>query len=223
MYFIGKGDINQASNLIFSMSYLQLGISNLIILLSNLIIFKKGNKKMSEKPLLFNAEDFAEDDVSSIAFAAPFIEIFYNRMIEKGYTFAELAARSGESKQTVVRFFKASSKNPSAETTKNIARALDISLDEVFGLRKPEQKLDPNIEAIINAHADIIKERDARIKELSDRLIERDETIKQLRVDKVKMQEEKSKVTTFTFALGAFILIFLLFDLMNGHFGFFRY
>jgi hypothetical protein len=50
-----------------------------------------------------------------------------------------------------------------------------------------------------------------------------EETIKQLRVDKVKMQKEKAKSTTFTYVLGAFILIFLLFDLMNGHFGFFRY
>ena len=178
---------------------------------------------MSEETIFSNVEELPEKEFPTINFAAPFIEIFYNEMIKKGYTFTKLAARAGETKQTVVRFFKPESKNPSVETTKNIASALDISLDEVFGLKKPELKLDPNIEAIINAHAEIIKERDARIKELSDRLIERDETIKQLRVDKVKMQKEKSKVTTFTFALGAFVLAFLLFDLMNGHFGYFLY
>lgn len=177
---------------------------------------------MSEETL-FNTVELTEKELPSITFAAPFVEIFYRQMLEKGYTFTELATRSGESKQTVVRFFKPESKNPSAETTKNIARALDLSLDEVFGLKQPENKLDPNVEAIINANAEIIKEKDARINELTDRLSERDETIKQLRVDKVKMQKEKAKSTTFTYVLGAFILIFLLFDLMNGHFGFFRY
>lgn len=177
---------------------------------------------MSEENL-FNAEGIIEKELPTISFAVPFVEIFYKKMLEKGYSYTELAARSGESKQTVVRFFKPESKNPSVETTKNIAGALEISLDEVFGLKEPEQKLDPNVEAIINANAEIIKEKDARINELSDRLSERDETIKQLRVDKVKMQKEKAKATTFTFALGAFILVFLLFDLMNGHFGFFRY
>lgn len=177
---------------------------------------------MSEENL-FNAEGIIEKELSTISFAVPFVEIFYKKMLEKGYSYTELAARSGESKQTVVRFFKPESKNPSVETTKNIAGALEISLDEVFGLKEPEQKLDPNVEAIINANAEIIKEKDARINELSDRLTERDETIKQLRVDKVKMQKEKAKSTTFTYALGAFILVFLLFDLMNGHFGFFRY
>lgn len=177
---------------------------------------------MSEENL-FSAEGIIEKELPTISFAVPFVEIFYKKMLEKGYSYTELAARSGESKQTVVRFFKPESKNPSVETTKNIAGALEISLDEVFGLKEPEQKLDPNVEAIINANAEIIKEKDARINELSDRLTERDETIKQLRVDKVKMQKEKSKSTTFTYVLGAFILIFLLFDLMNGHFGFFRY
>jgi transcriptional regulator with XRE-family HTH domain len=178
---------------------------------------------MSEEPIFTNVEELPEKELPTINFAAPFIEIFYNEMIKKGYTFTQLAARAGETKQTVVRFFKPESKNPSVETTKNIAGALEISLDEVFGLKEPEQKLDPNVEAIINANAEIIKEKDARINELSDRLTERDETIKQLRVDKVKMQKEKAKSTTFTYALGAFILVFLLFDLMNGHFGFFRY
>lgn len=177
---------------------------------------------MSEENL-FSAEGIIEKELPTISFAVPFVEIFYKKMLEKGYSYTELAARSGESKQTVVRFFKPESKNPSVETTKNIAGALEISLDEVFGLKEPEQKLDPNVEAIINANAEIIKEKDARINELSDRLTERDETIKQLRVDKVKMQKEKAKSTTFTYALGAFILVFLLFDLMNGHFGFFRY
>ena len=145
---------------------------------------------MSEENL-FNAEGIIEKELPTISFAVPFVEIFYKKMLEKGYSYTELAARAGESKQTVVRFFKPESKNPSVETTKNIAGALEISLDEVFGLKEPEQKLDPNVEAIINANAEIIKEKDARINELSDRLTERDETIKQLRVDKVKCKKKK--------------------------------
>lgn len=178
---------------------------------------------MSEETIFSHVEELPEKEFPTINFAAPFIEIFYNEMIKKGYTFTKLAARAGETKQTVVRFFKPESKNPSVETTKNIASALEISLDEVFGLKEPEQKLDPNVEAIINANAEIIKEKDIRISELTDRLSERDETIKQLRVDKVKMQKKISMIITLTLLFVATVMFFLLFDLMNGHFGYFRY
>lgn len=202
MYFIGKGDINQVSNMNFPISYLNFYISNLIILLSNLIIFKKGNKKM------------------------PYLEKFKEARDEKKLSNATIAMLSNTSLPTVTRFFQGNGKRLSVDTVASIATVLDVSLDEVFGIGTPtpvQKPLDPNVEAVITSYTELIKEKDERIKEQTDRMLEMEETIKQLRVDKVKMQKEKAKSTTFTYVLGAFILIFLLFDLMNGHFGFFRY
>lgn len=170
---------------------------------------------MSEENL-FSAEGIIEKELPIISFAAPFIEIFYKEMLKKGYSYTELAARSGESKQTVVRFFKPESKNPSAETTKNIAQALGISLDEVFGLKEPEQKLDPNIEVIINAHAEIIKEKDARIAEM-------EETIRQIRLDKVQRQKKQILNNTLLLLFAAAALFLFLFALVNGDFGSIRH
>ena len=202
MYFIGKGDINQVSNMKIPISYLNFNISNLIILLSNLIIFKKGNKKM------------------------PYLEKFKEARDEKKLSNATIAMLSNTSLPTVTRFFQGNGKRLSVDTVASIATILDVSLDEAFGIGTPvptQKPLDPNVEAVITSYTELLKEKDERIKEQTDRMLEMEETIKQLRVDKVKMQKEKAKSTTFTYVLGAFILIFLLFDLMNGHFGFFRY
>ena len=174
----------------------------MIILLSNLIIFKKGNKKM------------------------PYLEKFKEARDEKKLSNATIAMLSNTSLPTVTRFFQGNGKRLSVDTVASIASILDVSLDEAFGIGTPtpvQKPLDPNVEAVITSYTELIKEKDERIKEQTDRMLEMEETIKQLRVDKVKMQKEKAKSTTFTYVLGAFILIFLLFDLMNGHFGFFRY
>lgn len=154
----------------------------------------------------------------------PYLEKFKEARDEKKLSNATIAMLSNTSLPTVTRFFQGNGKRLSVDTVASIASILDVSLDESFGIGTPVQKpLDPNVEAVITSYTELLKEKDERIKEQSERVLEMEETIKQLRVDKVKMQKEKSKVTTFTLALGAFILIFLLFDLMNGHFGFFRY
>lgn len=154
----------------------------------------------------------------------PYLELFKKAKDEKKLSSATIAMLSNASLPTVTRFFQGNGKRLSVDTVASIANILGVSLDEAFGIGIPTQKpLDPNVEVIINSYTELIKEKDAHIKEQTDMLLEMEETIKQLRVDKVKMQREKAKATTFTYVLGAFILAFLLFDLMNGHFGFFRY
>ena len=193
MYFIGKGDINQVSNMKFPISYLNFNISNLIILLSNLIIFKKGNKKM------------------------PYLEKFKEARDEKKLSNATIAMLSNTSLPTVTRFFQGNGKRLSVDTVASIATILDVSLDETFGIGTPAQKpLDPNIEAIITSYTELMKVKDERLKE-------QEETIRQLRADKVKAQKEKSKVLTFALVFAAVVIFILLFDMMNGHFGYFRY
>lgn len=154
----------------------------------------------------------------------PYLEKFKEARDEKKLSNATIAMLSNTSLPTVTRFFQGNGKRLSIDTVASIASILDVSLDETFGIGTPAQKpLDPNVEAVITSYTELMKEKDERIKEQTERVLEMEETIKQLRVDKVKMQKEKAKSTTFTYVLGAFILIFLLFDLMNGHFGFFRY
>ena len=147
----------------------------------------------------------------------PYLEKFKQARDEKKLTNATIALLSNTSLPTVTRFFQGEGKRPSVDTAASIAAILDVSLDEVFGIGEPKQKpLDPNVEAVINAHTELLKEKDARI-------AEQEETIKQLRVDKVKMQKEKARLLTYTLVFAAVVLMFLLFDLMNGHFGYFRY
>lgn len=156
----------------------------------------------------------------------PYLEKFKEARDEKKLSNATIAMLSNTSLATVTRFFQGNGKRLSVDTVASIATVLDVSLDEVFGIGTPtpvQKPLDPNVEAVITSYTELIKEKDERIKEQTERILETEETLKQLRVDKVKMQKEKAKVTTFALALGAFILVFFLFDLMNGHFGFFRY
>jgi transcriptional regulator with XRE-family HTH domain len=206
MYFIGKGDINQVSNMKFPISYLNFNISNLIILLSNLIIFKKGNKKM------------------------PYLEKFRAARDEKKISNATIAMLSNTSLPTVTRFFQGNGKRLSVDTVASIATILDVSLDEAFGIGAPapvQKPLDPNVEAVITSYTELLKEKDERIKEQTDRLLEKDEIIKNLKIDKVEMQKKASKIVTLTLTLTlifvAAVLFFLLFDLMNGEFGYFLY
>ena len=154
----------------------------------------------------------------------PYLEKFKEARDEKKLSNATIAMLSNTSLPTVTRFFQGNGKRLSVDTVASIASILDVSLDEAFGISTPAQKpLDPNVEAIIYSYTELIKEKDERIKEQSERVLEMEETIKQLRVDKVKMQKEKSKVLTFAFIFAAVVIFILLFDMMNGHFGYFRY
>ena len=147
----------------------------------------------------------------------PYLEKFKAAKDEKQLSLATIAMLSNTSLPTVTRFFQGNGKRLSVDTVASIASILDVSLDESFGIGTPAQKpLDPNIEVLVNSYADLIKEKDERLKE-------QEETIEQLRVDKIKMQKEKSKVLTFALVFAAVIIFILLFDMMNGHFGYFRY
>ena len=147
----------------------------------------------------------------------PYLEKFKAARDEKKLSNATIAMLSNTSLSTVTRFFQGNGKRLSIDTAASIASILDVSLDETFGIGTPAQKpLDPHVEAVITSYTELMKEKDERLKE-------QEETIKQLRVDKVKMQKEKSKVLTFALVFAAVVIFILLFDMMNGHFGYFRY
>ena len=147
----------------------------------------------------------------------PYLEKFKAAKEEKQLSLATIAMLSNTSLPTVTRFFQGNSKRLSVDTVASIANILNVSLDDTFGIGVPTQKpLDPNIEVLVNSYTELIKEKDERLKE-------QEETIEQLKIDKVKMQKEKNKVLTFALFFAAVVIFILLFDMMNGHFGYFRY
>ena len=156
----------------------------------------------------------------------PYLEKFKEARDEKKLSNATIAMLSNTSLPTVTRFFQGNGKRLSVDTVASIASILDVSLDEALGIGTPapvQKPLDPNVEAVITSYTELIKEKDAHIKEQSDRILEQDETIKQLRIDKVKKQRKDIIIIILFFVFVAAVMFFLLFDLMNGGFGYFRY
>ena len=123
---------------------------------------------------------------------------------EKKISTATISMLSNASLPTVTRFFQGNGKRLSVDTVASIANVLGVSLDEAFGIGEIKQKpLDPNVEAIINSYTELIKEKDAR-------LTEQEETIKNLRIDKLKIQRNNTYLIIFTVVV-VLICIFISF------------
>ena len=129
---------------------------------------------------------------------------------EKKLTNAEIAKVSNIPLATITRIFNGSTPNPTFETISHIAVALGTSLDELVGLKHPDEPSVPaHIETTITSYVELLKEKDDRINELKNE----------------RIQEHKEKVI-LAIALAsiiAFIFLLLTIDVANGHFGYFRY
>lgn len=147
----------------------------------------------------------------------PYLEKFKERKKELNIKNSEIAALSNIPLSTVNRFFSGEKTNPSFANVSGIAMVLGISLDELAGLKEPnESEINSRVEATMISYAELLKERDLRIEE-------KDALIKSMGEDKKRYQKEKGWLLTSIGCLAAVIAFFLLFDLMNGHFGYFRY
>lgn len=147
----------------------------------------------------------------------PYLAKFLDRKKELNIKNAEIAALSNIPLSTVNRFFSGEKTNPSFANVAGIATVLGISLDELAGLKEPnESEINSRVEATMISYAELLKERDIRIEE-------KDSIIQCMKEDKKKYQKEKSLLLGTIVSLAAVIAFFLLFDLMNGHFGYFRY
>lgn len=145
------------------------------------------------------------------------LEKFKKAREEKRLSYQTIATLSNTPLATVTRFFNGKTPNPTVETFVGIATVLGLSIDEIIGLKEPsEQPLDSKVETVISSYAELLKEKDERLKE-------KDEIIKELKTEKIKEQKEKGKLLTFTLVFIVVVILVLLFDLMNGHFGYFRY
>lgn len=129
---------------------------------------------------------------------------------QKHLTNAEIAELSNIPLATITRIFNGGTPNPTFETFVGIATALGISLDEIAGLKSPHEEAVPShVEMTINSYAELLKEKDDRIRELKE--------------EKRQERKEKARLMLF-FAIFVTIVMFVLaMDIMNGNWGYFRH
>ena len=129
---------------------------------------------------------------------------------ERGLSNAEVARLSNIPLATITRIFNGGTPNPTFETVSQIAIALGASIDEIAGLKQTKAApLTSPIETTLSSYAELLKEKDERIKELKE--------------EQEKIRKEKQRVAIGLACIVGFVLILLTVDILNGHFGYFRY
>ena len=140
----------------------------------------------------------------------PYLERLKALKEDRDLTNAEIAKLSNIPLATITRIFNGSTPNPTFETFTQIAIALGASLDEIAGLKQPDAPpVDAPIENALSSYAELLKEKDERIKDLKE--------------EKEKMRKEKQRFALALACVVGFVLLLLTVDILNGHFGYFRY
>lgn len=139
----------------------------------------------------------------------PYVEKLKMIKKEKDLSNAEVAKIADTPLATVTRIFNGQTPNPTFETISRIAIAMGVSLDELVGLKQPEETpLKSPVETALNSFVELLKEKDDRIKELKE--------------DREKERKEKNKLIVVLIGVLAFLMILLTADLFNSGFGYFR-
>jgi transcriptional regulator with XRE-family HTH domain len=154
---------------------------------------------------------------------------------EKKLTNAEIHKVCNVPLATVTRVFDEGSQGGNFETYVSLARGLGFSLDELAGLKQPDEPpLAAPIIETFNSYSEILKEKDDRIQELKEQNEKlqaafnelkksSDKTIDVLEKEKHDIRHEKRKITSALIGLVLVLVVGLLIDLLNGHIGNFRY
>lgn len=143
----------------------------------------------------------------------PYLEKLKAFKEKKGLSNAELAKLCDTPLATITRVFNGQTANPTFETFAQIAVALGVSLDEIAGLKMPET---PMVETTTSSYLELVKEKDARLKE-------KDEIIAMLKERSHQESIERKRLLWFIGGFVCVIVFVLLFDLLNGHVGYIRY
>lgn len=140
----------------------------------------------------------------------PYLEKLKALKEDKDLTNSEIAKLSNLPLATITRIFNGSTPNPTFETFTQIAIALGASLDEIAGLKEPDEPPIPSrIEMTLDSYSELLKEKDERIKELKDEI--------------GKERKEKNMLQGVLVVFVAFVLVVLTIDILHGHFGYFQY
>ena len=140
----------------------------------------------------------------------PYVEKLKMIKEEKGLTNAEIATLSNIPLPTITRIFNGSTLNPTFETISQMAIALGASLDELIGIKQPDAPpVSSALENTLNSYSELLKEKDNRIQELKE--------------DKEVIRKEKYKLISVLVGIIASLIVLFAVDIVNGHFGYFRY
>ena len=140
----------------------------------------------------------------------PYVEKLKMIKEEKGLSNADISRIGDIPLPTVTRVFNGQTPNPTFETITRIAIAMGVSLDELAGLKQPnETSIASPIETTLNSYSQLLSEKDDRIKELKD---ERDYE-----------RKARYKMTCAFVVFALIVLLILAVDIFNGHFGYFRH
>ena len=140
----------------------------------------------------------------------PYLEKLKALKEQSNLTCADIAKLSNVSLPTVTKVFNGSTPNPGIDTFIRIALALGASLDEIAGLKHPDAPpVAAPIAATLDSYAELLKEKDERIRELKD--------------EKDKIRKEKRYLGIALVCVATFLVLILTIDILNGHFGYFRY
>lgn len=132
----------------------------------------------------------------------PYVEKLKTIKEEKDLTNAEIAKLADIPLPTITRVFNGQTPNPTFETIVKIAIGMGVSLDELIGLKQPDEPpIASPIESTLNSYSELLKEKDERIKELKDTL--------------ERVRNEKRTFLVVLIGLIAFILVFLAIDLFG--------
>lgn len=138
----------------------------------------------------------------------PYLEKLKKLKEEKGLTNNDIARLSDIPLPTITRIFNGQTPNPTFETFSHIAIALGASLDEITGLKHPDAPpISSSIEKTLDSYAELLKEKDDRIKELKE--------------EKEQERKEKRVITIAFICFIAVVISVLVIDILNGHFGYF--
>ena len=138
----------------------------------------------------------------------PYLEKLKAFKEEKDLTNAEIARLSNLPLATITRIFNGSTPNPTFETFTQIAIALGASLDEIAGLKEPDEPPIPSrIEMTLDSYSELLREKDDRIKELKEEI--------------EKERKEKHNITGALVFFVAFVLILLAVEVLRNQFGYF--
>ena len=131
---------------------------------------------------------------------------------DKKITNVEIAKISNIPLATITRVFNGQTPNPTFETISGIALALGISLDELIGLKEPDEPpVAPRIETALNSYSELLQEKDARIQELKE--------------EKEQERKDRQRITCVLICviilLVGLLALLLYLDLNENHLGYF--
>ena len=128
---------------------------------------------------------------------------------KRDLTYAEIAEISDIPLTTVTRIFSGATPNPTFETIARLTISLGGSLDGIAGLKPTTEKTSSPVIQTISSYSELVREKDERIKELKE--------------EKEHLRKEKRRLAWGIVCVVGFVILLLTIDVLNGHFGYFRY